>query len=95
MHTCTDPEGWIGVRTPPPAPERSQKYRVSKQYWSGSPVKPQRFNVGPPLSHQRNGISLAGRLMARLKWYQLNKKRSQSWTLSEKLSGSGHGPAVA
>ena len=45
-----DPEGGQGVRTPPP-PEKSQKYRVSLQYWSGSPknhkaTKPA-FNGGP------------------------------------------------
>ena len=43
-----DPEEGQGVRNPP---EKSQKYRVSYQYWSGSPenhkaTKPA-FNVGP------------------------------------------------
>ena len=31
--TCLDPP------PPPPPPEKSQKYRVSYKYWSGSPVK--------------------------------------------------------
>ena len=52
--------GGQGVRTPP---EKSQKYRVSKQYWSGSPVKLQSyqatkpaFKVGQSLARQRNAI---------------------------------------
>ena len=37
----------------PPPPEKSQKYRVSQQYWSRSTeksqaTKPATFNVGPP-----------------------------------------------
>ena len=32
--TWADPEGGQGVRI---SPEKSQKYRVSLQYWSGSP----------------------------------------------------------
>ena len=51
-----------------PSPEKSQKYRVSLQYWSGSPkqkkaTKPA-FNVGPSSACQQsqfNGVSLAGR----------------------------------
>ena len=61
---CADPEGGgggvQGVRTPP---EKSQKYRVSKQYWSGSPDKLQSyqatmsaFKVGQSLVRQRNTI---------------------------------------
>ena len=58
--SCADPEGGQGVRIP----EKSQKYRVSEQYWSGSPenhkaAKPA-FNVGPS-SARLNGVSLAGR----------------------------------
>ena len=41
IRACADPEGGAGAMSGHP-PERSQKYRVSKQYWSGSPVKPQR-----------------------------------------------------
>ena len=33
-YTCADLEGGQGVQTPP---KKSQKYRVSQQYWSGSP----------------------------------------------------------
>ena len=32
---CTDPEG--GQGRPPPPPEKSQKYRIFLQYWTGSP----------------------------------------------------------
>ena len=43
---------------PPPPPEKSQKIRVSKQYWSGSPAKSQSYQasiqcwaiIGPPAS---------------------------------------------
>ena len=59
--------GGQGVWTPPP--EKSQKYRVSKQYWSGSPVKPQSLQanihswatIGPPVKRHLIGVSLAGR----------------------------------
>ena len=52
-----DPEGGQGVRTPS---EKSQKYRVSSQYWSGSTenhkaIKPA-FNVGQSSARQRNAI---------------------------------------
>ena len=45
---------------PPPPPEKSQKYRISLQYWTGSPgilktTKPA-FNVGPSSARQRNAI---------------------------------------
>ena len=44
-------------------PEKSQKYRVSYQYWSGSrenhkATKPA-LNVGPSLARQRSAISMA------------------------------------
>ena len=45
---------------PPPRPEISQKYRVSQQFWSGSPEKSViilAFNDGPAASaRQRNAI---------------------------------------
>ena len=50
--------GGQGVRTTPPPPEKSQKIRVSKQYWSRSPEKSQSYQasiqcwaiIGPPAS---------------------------------------------
>ena len=56
-----------GARGPYP-PEKSQKYRVSKQYWSGSPEKSQSYQariqcwviIGPPANRHLNGYSLAG-----------------------------------
>ena len=52
-----DPEGGRGSGPPPP-PEKSQKIRVSKQYWSRSPEKSQSYKasiqcwaiIGPPAS---------------------------------------------
>ena len=62
-----DPEGGggQGVRTPP---LKSQKYTVSKQYWSGSTEKLQSYQasiqcwavIGPLVKCHLNGISLAG-----------------------------------
>ena len=48
------------INLTPPPPEKSQKYRVSQQYWSGSPenhkaTKPT-FNFGPLSAHQRKAI---------------------------------------
>ena len=47
----------------PYPPEKSQKYRVSLQYWSGSPenhkTNKSAFNVGPSSARQRNAISMA------------------------------------
>ena len=40
-----DPEGG-GAVGPDHTPEKSQKYRVSLQYWSGSPEKPQSYQTG-------------------------------------------------
>ena len=37
-----DPEGGQEVSTPP---EKSQKYRVSLQYWAGSPKKSQSYQA--------------------------------------------------
>ena len=52
----------------PPPPEKSQKYRVSLQYWSPSPkihkATKQAFNVGPSSAPQRNAISMAFRWWA-------------------------------
>ena len=44
-------------------PEKSQKYRVFLQYWSGSPEKATKsaLNVGPSSARQRNAISIAFR----------------------------------
>ena len=39
-----DPDGGTGVGTPPP-PEKSQRYRVSLQNWSGSPEKSQIYQA--------------------------------------------------
>ena len=59
-----DPERGTGGPDPP---EKSQKYRISEQYWSGSPknrkaTKPA-FNGGP-LARQQNAISKAFRWWA-------------------------------
>ena len=58
-----------GGPDPPPPPEKSQKSRVSKQYWSRSPEKSQSYQasiqcwaiIGPPAKRHLNGVSLAGR----------------------------------
>ena len=57
--------GGQGLRTPPP--EKSQKYRVSNQYWSriyenDKATKPE-FNVGSSSARQRNVIYDDGRLI--------------------------------
>ena len=57
-----DPEGGTGGPDPP---EKSKKYRVSKQYWSGSSenhkaAKPA-FHGGPSSACQRNAITMAFR----------------------------------
>ena len=59
--------GRQGVRTPPP-PEKSQKYRVSYQYWSRFPEKAQGYQasiqcwaiIGTPAKRHLNDVSLAG-----------------------------------
>ena len=53
------------------SPEKSQKYRVSLQYWSGYPEKSQSYMyqasiqcwaiIGPPAKRHLNGVSLADR----------------------------------
>ena len=58
-----------GAGGPDPAPEKSQKYWVSEQYWSGSPEKIQscqasiqcRAIIGTPAKRNLNDVSLAGR----------------------------------
>ena len=84
---------------PPPRPEKSQKYRISLQYWSGSPEKSQScqasINVRPSSARQRNvGVSLGGGggeggddgplLVVFRSSHQL-KKSCQSWTPSDKI----------
>ena len=49
-----------GTGGPDPPPEKSQKHRISKQYWTRSPgilktTKPA-FNVWPSSARQRNAI---------------------------------------
>ena len=84
----------------PPLPKKSQKYKVSLQYWSGflknqKATKPA-FNVGPSSARQRNAISMAFCLRADdgpIKavfgssiYHQLRniKKKYQIWTPSDK-----------
>ena len=64
--------GGQGVRTPPPL-KISQKYRVSKQYWSGPPGKSQNYKasiqcraiIGPPAKrHFQSAIQMAFRWRA-------------------------------
>ena len=49
QYTWADPEGGRGSGPPPPPPhthtEISHKYRVSKQYWSGSTEKSQSYQA--------------------------------------------------
>ena len=101
MHiTCADPEGGQGSgQAPPPPNEKSQKYRVSQQYWSGclknTKLQSKHSMVGKhrPASETPFKWRFAGRpMMARLLWnldppspLQLNKQeRCQSWTPSNK-----------
>ena len=63
-----DPER-AGGPDPPPPLKYHKKYRVSLQYWSGSPENSQSFQASiqcwcticPPVKHHFNGVSLAGR----------------------------------
>ena len=65
------PRGGTGGPDPPWI--KSQKYRVSKQYWSGSPEKSQGYKanihgwaiIGTPAKRRFAG----GTMMARLSWY--------------------------
>ena len=85
--SCADPEGGgQGIRT---LPEKSQKYRVSLQYWSGSPKSSM-------LGHSRHAsetfrwraddgpliVVLGSSLPLQIKKYKI--KRCQSWTPSDK-----------
>ena len=66
----SDPEEGTGGTgpLPPPNTEKSQKYRVSLQYWSDL-QKSQSYQtsiqcwaiVGPPAKRHLNGVTLAGR----------------------------------
>ena len=71
------PRGLTGC--PDPLPEKSQKYRVSLQYWCGAPeihkATKQVFNVG-----QKSGIWILYPLSIK----NHLKKRYQIWTPSEK-----------
>ena len=69
MRMCGPREGGQGIRTPH---EKSQKYRVSKEYLSGFPEKHKATKPASMLSHHQhasetpfqlhfNGVSLAGR----------------------------------
>ena len=67
---CADPEGGAGGPDSPPPPLKNKKrYRLSKQYWAGSPEKSQSYKasiqcwaaIGPPAKRHLNGVSLAGR----------------------------------
>ena len=52
-----------------PTAIKPQKYRISRQYWSGCPEKSQSYQtsfqcwaiIGPPAKRHLNGVSLAGR----------------------------------
>ena len=78
--------------TPPRPPEKSQKYRVSLQYWSGSPKKPNQHSM---LAHHL--------LVALLKSYmyldpliniKIKKNVVKVGTPLTKLSGSAHGSHI-
>ena len=73
LQSWVDPEGGGGGGgdrgSGPPLLIKSQKYRVSLQYWSGSPVKSQSYQASiqcwvcicPPAKRHFNGVLLAGR----------------------------------
>ena len=65
--SCADPEGGGGTGGPDP-PEKSQKYRVSYQYRSGSPenhkAAKSAYNGGPLSARQRYAIEMAFRWRA-------------------------------
>ena len=94
--------GGGGGQGVPTHPVKSQKYRVSQEYWSGSPEKPQSYQasiqfwaiIGTPAKHHLNGVS--GPMMAPLKWYLLGSSLPSKKNLVKvgpltKLSGSAHG----
>ena len=80
----------------PPPSQKSQKYRVSWQYWSGSPEKSQSYQatiqcwaiMGSPAKCHLNGVSLGWPIKVAFCaiWILslLTKKRCQSWTSSGK-----------
>ena len=71
-------------------PEKSQKYRVSKQYWSGTPENPKSFkpafNVGPSSALRVND----GPFIVVFR-YSILSKNVVKIGPTEKLSGSAHG----
>ena len=97
-NTCADPDWGAGQGVRPPPPGKSQKYRVSEQYLSGSPEKitklPTQHSM---LGHHRHASETpykwrfaGGPMMSRLQWYldptsprQL-KNRCQMCTPSDK-----------
>ena len=64
--SCADPKG-VGTGVPDPPPWKITKYRVSQQYWSGSPEKSKSYQasvqcwaiIGTPAKRNLNGVSLA------------------------------------
>ena len=91
--SCADPEGATGGPDPP---EKSQKYRVSYQYWSRYPEKSQSYQasiqcwviMSTPAKRHLNDVSSADRWWPDLSgiWilFLLIKKRCQSSTPSDK-----------
>ena len=61
----------------PPLPEKSQHYKVSQQYWSGSPGKSQGYQAsiqcwamnGTSGKRHFKGVCCGGPSLARLWWY--------------------------
>ena len=75
------------MRGPPP-PEKSHKYRVSQQYWSGS-LKITKLRSQPSmLGHHRcfaGGLVMARLIVVSKKKKKKKKKKSlQTWTPSDK-----------
>ena len=60
--TCSFMGGSRGGRSGPPAPEKSQIYRLSLQYWSEYLEKSQSYqaSICPPSKRHFNGVSLVG-----------------------------------
>ena len=95
--------GWDRGPDPSPPPENSQKYRVSKQYWSGFPENPQSYQasiqfwaiIGTPAKRHLNGIAI---------WYLLgsffpsernkNKNLVKVWPSLTMLSESALGKTL-
>ena len=77
----------------PPPPEKSQKYRVSLQCWSGSPEKSQSYQatiqcwaiIGPPAKRPLNGVLLASRRWPAY-WYQDSSFSHQTIKKKQKKS---------